>query len=81
MTIRGLLGRRPPRINFLGQPEASYLYCGICGESIYVTLAEGPFDPDLCEAACQWHLEGAHPLRYKVWRKMHWRWLVAGLVP
>lgn len=64
-------------------PNASILFCGMCGAELHRDL------PDDCrptevvwaeaEAACAAHLEAEHSVRYWLWKRLGWRWLVAGL--
>lgn len=65
------------------EPGAMILLCGICDVEVHRTLASDLRDPavigDEAETACVAHLELVHPWRLRLWRRLGWRWLVAGM--
>jgi hypothetical protein len=61
------------------QPYDNVLWCRMCGLEVHVVRA-GSYEPlVVSEQACAAHLREHHRLRYWLWRRLGWSWLVAGL--
>ncbi len=61
------------------RPYDSVLFCGICGLEVHVTRADELITEGEVEDFAVTHLDLFHPFRYWLWKKLRWRWLVAGL--
>lgn len=64
------------------KPYDRVTFCGICGLEVYVERLEGwahPWSPANAEYAAMTHLEEHHPIRYWLWERLRWKWLVRGL--
>ena len=84
MNLRGLIGRAEPKD--AGLPaNASYLYCPLCG---YVVHGYDHYHdlrhPDDIGAQAELfsveHLRRHHRLRWWLWQRTKWRWVVAGFM-
>src|SRR5262249_30669181 len=65
------------------RPYDSVLFCGICGVEVHVSRdderAAGYAHANRAEANARAHLGEHHRLRYWLWQRLGWRWLVGGL--
>lgn len=66
------------------EPNSSILHCGICGVEIHRVSYGDVRWPDAISREAQYfayhHYEQGHPLRFRLWQSLRWKWLVRGLV-